>query len=218
MLGLASTVAASVAASVAGVLGYFDNVLLFERTTLTLVSIGVPVLLAPFYRDDVPREALATRPISVWAVIFLHSLTFFAQLAGIVVWNEASLFPSSMSLTVSLLSLGATFSVAVLFNASYAFSFPPVAFSTLFSAVTIPYDLALAQRCSKADNNGVLVLQLTVVALKSLAIIFGYFCKAQFLPKQPFVLNYEYFLPWSSFVSISGLRSSFTLDDLPDLS
>ncbi|KAJ6785361.1 hypothetical protein PWT90_03236 [Aphanocladium album] len=203
-------------ATLAALLGCFESTSAYEASVMTAVSIGLPILLAPLY-ENVPREALPRRPAAVWAVLLLCLVVSLLQLVSIIAWRETGLFVSETSFAASIFSLFGMLGVTYVFNSSYAFSFPPVAFPSLFLASTLPYELAMAQHCSKSDAGAIFVLQLAIITLKSLAVSAGYISRCHFFPKRPAASSYQYFLPWSSFTSIPGLRSNFTLEDLPEI-
>lgn len=204
-------------AALAAFLGYFDRRTSYEASVMTVVSIGLGFLLAPLY-ENVRREALPHRPAAVWTVLLLCSTVLVLQVVSIIAWRENDLFATHMSFTASLFSLVGTLGVIYVFNSSYAFEFPPVAFPSIFLAATVPHELAIAQHCLKSGASVITALQLTIVAMKSATASFGFISRNRFSPARAAASTHQYFLPWSSFTSISGLRSNFTIEDLPGLS
>ncbi|KAJ3496255.1 hypothetical protein NLG97_g2790 [Lecanicillium saksenae] len=206
----------AMAVVLAALLGHFDKSAIFDASVMTAVSIGLAILLTPLYQN-VPREALPRRPAAIWTVILLCLVVLLLQLASIIAWRENGLFVSWISFLASIFSFFGTLGVIFVFNSSYAFAFPPVAFPSIFLASTLPYELAMAQHCLKSNASSILALQLAIIIMKSLAVGVGYVSRSRFFPKHPAASSHQYFLPWSSFTSIPGLRSNFTLEDLPDI-
>lgn len=203
--------------ALASLLAYFDNLSLYENIMLTITMSGLVVMLTPFFSPAVPREAHPDRPVTVWVAVLLCVGVMAIQLTNIVMWREAALFPSGTSIVIAFFSFTATLGVTLVFNSSYAFAFPPAAFPSLFLATTLPYDLAIAQYCLKFGNERLFKLQICLVGLKSLLVLAGLVLRRRLTPDRPFTADHQFFLPWSSFISIPGLSPRFSIGDLPDL-
>ncbi|KAJ3488046.1 hypothetical protein NLG97_g6273 [Lecanicillium saksenae] len=153
--------------------GKFDFTLLFERSMLAMVPAGVAILAIPIYLKTVASKANQVRPGRLlWAKLATATALIAIQLASIVLWHNAGLLRSDISLAASIMSFIASLCVAAILYITHTFSLSPSAFLSMYLSLTMAFDITMARSYFLRNSIDTLGgLQAAVAGLKLILVV-----------------------------------------------